>query len=95
MRTDSLNLSDLFLDEANKYIKENFDKTYTVDTPRKFKNKSKGAQEAHEAIRPTSAMRDPESVKEFLEEKQYKLYKFKKKVKYNNSLKLVCLYFFI
>lgn len=75
MRTDSLNLSDLFLEEAKEYIKKTFDKTYTIDKPRKFKNKSKGAQEAHEAIRPTSAMRDPESVKEFLEEKQYKLYK--------------------
>ena len=75
MRADSLNLSDLFLEEAHKYIKENFDKTYSIDKPRVFKNKSKGAQEAHEAIRPTSALRDPESVKEYLDDKQYKLYK--------------------
>jgi DNA topoisomerase-1 len=51
MRTDSVNLSDTAMDQANKAINQNYGEKYY--TPRKFKNKSKGAQEAHEAIRPT------------------------------------------
>jgi DNA topoisomerase I len=75
MRTDSLNLSQKFLDDSKKYIRDNFDKKYQIAEPRKFKTKSKGAQEAHEAIRPTEAARDPESLKDSLEPNQYKLYK--------------------
>jgi DNA topoisomerase I len=51
MRTDSVNLSDTAMDQANKAINENYGAKYY--SPRKYKNKSKGAQEAHEAIRPT------------------------------------------
>ncbi len=51
MRTDSVNLSDTAMDQANKAINENYGAKYF--NPRKYKNKSKGAQEAHEAIRPT------------------------------------------
>ena len=51
MRTDSVNLSDTAMDQANKAINENYGAKYF--TPRKYKNKSKNAQEAHEAIRPT------------------------------------------
>ena len=51
MRTDSVNLSDTAMDQANKAINENYGAKYY--NPRKYKNKSKGAQEAHEAIRPT------------------------------------------
>jgi DNA topoisomerase I len=75
MRTDSLNLSQKFLDDSKKYIQDNFDKKYQIAEPRKFKTKSKGAQEAHEAIRPTEASRNPESLKDSLEPNQYKLYK--------------------
>ncbi len=75
MRTDSLNLSGKFLSDSKKYIEENFSKEYQLDAPRAFKTKSKVAQEAHEAVRPTEASRDPESVKPFLNSNQYKLYK--------------------
>ncbi len=74
MRTDSLNLSDKFLTEVQNYIIEKFGKNYTNGI-KKYKAKSKMAQEAHEAIRPTDASNDPESIKEYLDERQYKLYK--------------------
>jgi DNA topoisomerase I len=75
MRTDSLNLSDKFLSDAKNYIDGKLGEKYSMKTPRKFKTKSKGAQEAHEAIRPTEASRDPESVQDSLDSNQYKLYK--------------------
>ena len=75
MRTDSLNLSVKFLTDAQTYLKNNFDGKYQIAEPRKFKTKSKGAQEAHEAIRPTEASRDPEALKDSLNPNQYKLYK--------------------
>jgi DNA topoisomerase-1 len=52
-RTDSLNLSDKFLDESRAYIAATYGKDYVSDTARKYHTKSKVAQEAHEAIRPT------------------------------------------
>jgi DNA topoisomerase-1 len=75
MRTDSLNLSEKFLADSHDYLKNNFDKKYLISEPRKFKTKSKGAQEAHEAIRPTEASRDPENLQNSLSPNQYKLYK--------------------
>ena len=74
MRTDSVNLADKFLAEAQNYIKDKFGANYTTGN-RYYKAKSKMAQEAHEAIRPTSAHNDPGSIKQYLEERQYKLYK--------------------
>jgi len=74
MRTDSLNLSENSLVAAEKYITEKFGKGYFAGAPRRFKTKSKGAQEAHEAIRPSDPAKDPESVREFLDPKQLKLY---------------------
>ena len=73
MRTDSLNLSKDSLKSAEDYITNKFGKEYF--NQRFYKTKSKGAQEAHEAIRPTDPKRDPESVKGYLNDKQYKLYK--------------------
>jgi len=73
MRTDSLNLSVKFLNEAQKYIKTEIGEKYVLKNHRIFKTKSKGAQEAHEAIRPTDPFSTPESIK--LEAKQEKLYK--------------------
>lgn len=74
MRTDSFNLADKFLQEAKTYITGAHGADYVVSEPRRFKTKAKGAQEAHEAIRPTSAARTPESIKSHLDERQYKLY---------------------
>jgi DNA topoisomerase I len=74
MRTDSMNLANTFLDGAREYIQKEFGKEYLPAKPVFYKTKKKGAQEAHEAIRPTDAMRNPESIKSFLDEKQYKLY---------------------
>lgn len=73
-RTDSLNLSDSSLFAAKKFITENYGEKYWAGYLRKFKTKTKGAQEAHEAIRPTSADKNPEDLKKELDEKQFKLY---------------------
>lgn len=59
MRTDSLNLSEESLMAAKKYIIEKFGKDYAAREPRRYKTKSKGAQEAHEAIRPTNPDLNP------------------------------------
>lgn len=75
MRTDSLNLSMESLLGAQKTIAKKFGQDYSLTSPRFFKNKSKGAQEAHEAIRPTFPEKDPEEIKEYLEPRQYRLYK--------------------
>lgn len=75
MRTDSLNLSSDFISEAQKYIKDTLPPEYSLDKERTFKNKSKNAQEAHEAVRPTSIYRTPESVRPYLEDRAFKLYK--------------------
>jgi len=73
MRTDSVNLAESFLFEAQKYLKEKISADFT-EGARHFKTKSKSAQEAHEAIRPTSAFRDPESVKSHLSNDEARLY---------------------
>ncbi len=74
MRTDSVNLSEESLILAKNFIEKNFGKNYVPLIPRKFKTKSKGAQEAHEAIRPTNPGLMPDAVREKLEPKQFKLY---------------------
>ncbi len=75
MRTDSLNLSEKFLAEARDYLSSALGEKYSLTSARRFKTKSKGAQEAHEAIRPTDASRAPEAIKDSLNPNQYKLYK--------------------
>jgi len=74
MRTDSVNLSDQALQSARETIKDRYGKDYLLDTPRKYASKQKNAQEAHEAIRPTDLMRDPETLKPHLDRNQYRLY---------------------
>ncbi len=74
MRTDSTNLSNEALDASRKYISETFDKKYLPKNPKIYKTKTKNAQEAHEAIRPTSCSRIPESLKDALNEDELKLY---------------------
>jgi DNA topoisomerase-1 len=74
MRTDSVNLSQKFLGEAKDYIKKTFGDNYALETARTYKTKSKGAQEAHEAIRPTDPTRTPDSLRAFLDPGLLKLY---------------------
>jgi DNA topoisomerase-1 len=74
MRTDAVNLSEKFLTEARELIGSEYGAKYQIEQPRVFKNKSKGAQEAHEAIRPTEVSRTPDSIMDHLDRNQYKLY---------------------
>jgi DNA topoisomerase I len=66
MRTDSTNVSAAAQKEARDYIEKHYGEDYRPEKPPKYKTKSKGAQEAHEAIRPTSVTRTPDSVKKSL-----------------------------
>ena len=74
MRTDSLNLSDQALKEITGFVRSEYGERYTLDKPRRATNATKGAQEAHEAIRPTSVLRTPESVRRHLTTEQARLY---------------------
>ncbi len=74
MRTDSLHLANEALDEIRAVIAERFGKNNLPDSIRLFKNKSKNAQEAHEAIRPTSVRHLPEAIKSHLTPDQFALY---------------------
>ncbi len=74
MRTDSVNISAEALEAAKSKILSDFGKSYALDSARVFKTKSKSAQEAHEAVRPADPNRDPESLKKYLEPRQFKLY---------------------
>lgn len=73
MRTDSTRLSDVFVTDTKKYIKGKFGDEYVGSV--KSSKEPKGAQDAHEAIRPTSITRTPESIKEYLSNDEYKLYR--------------------
>jgi len=74
MRTDSVRISEIAQAEARDYIIANYGKIFYPDQPRKFAGKGR-TQEAHEAIRPTSVLRTPDSVKEFLSRDQLRLYR--------------------
>ncbi|MEN8107527.1 MAG: type I DNA topoisomerase [Pseudomonadota bacterium] len=74
MRTDSVNLAQEAIDELREFIPERFGKGTLPDQPRTFKTKAKNAQEAHEAIRPTSVRHTPEDIKQHLSAEQLKLY---------------------
>jgi DNA topoisomerase-1 len=74
MRTDSVTLADVAVDEIRQVIAERYGAENVPDEPRTFKTKAKNAQEAHEAIRPTSVSLTPESIKDALDEDQFKLY---------------------
>ena len=73
MRTDSTRLSDVFVSDTKTYIKGKYGDEYVGSV--KASKEPKGAQDAHEAIRPTSIMRTPESIKEYLSNDEYKLYR--------------------
>ncbi len=74
MRTDSLHLSAESLSAAASHIVSAWGTSYALSSPRVFKTKTKGAQEAHEAIRPTDVARPPASLKQHLDARQFKLY---------------------
>jgi DNA topoisomerase-1 len=74
MRTDSVTLASIAVDEIRNVVAERYGSDHVPETPPEYKTKSKNAQEAHEAIRPTSAARTPDSIKDALDEDQFRLY---------------------
>lgn len=74
MRTDSTRISDSSLAELKDFISNNFDPEYHIKEFRTFKQR-KSSQDAHEAIRPTSVLHEPEKIKQYLDDDQYKIYK--------------------
>ena len=74
MRTDSTRISDYALDQVRGHIKSEYGEEFLPETSNSFKNK-KGAQDAHEAIRPTDVSRTPDAVKQYLTRDQFRLYK--------------------
>src|SRR3990172_8621527 len=74
MRTDSTRVANEALDEVRQYLGERFGQEMVPAKPNIYRSK-KGAQDAHEAIRPTSSMRDPDAISNHLDKDEYKLYK--------------------
>lgn len=74
MRTDSTNVAEMAQQEARKFVLDTYGKDYLPVQPPQYKTRAVSAQEAHEAIRPTSVLRQPEKMKKFLTGDQYKLY---------------------
>lgn len=74
MRTDSTHVAQSAIAETREYISGKYGSEFLPKTARIFASKVKGAQEAHEAIRPTSTLREPGKIKQFLESNQFKLY---------------------
>lgn len=75
MRTDSTRVSPVAQEEARSWILNTFGKAFVPDEPRVYNRKNTNAQDAHEAIRPTSVARTPEEMKPYLSRDQYRLYK--------------------
>lgn len=74
MRTDSVNVSKQAVDEARQYIEQTYGKSYLPPKPPLYRTRAKTAQEAHEAIRPTSVLRTPAKMEAFLTPEQHRLY---------------------
>ena len=74
MRTDSTHVAPAAVRETVSYIRKHFGHEYAPKTPRTYTKKAKGAQEAHEAIRPTSIQREPQTIRRHLSSEQFKLY---------------------
>jgi DNA topoisomerase-1 len=74
MRTDSVSLSNDAVNEIREFIAEKFGASNLPESPREYKTKSKNAQEAHEAIRPTSANNEPFKIKDHLGDDEFRLY---------------------
>ncbi|MGB4594796.1 MAG: type I DNA topoisomerase [Anaerolineaceae bacterium] len=75
MRTDSVHVSTQAIAEARGFIQRKFGNSYLPDSAPVYRTRAASAQEAHEAIRPTSVMREPEAVRAFLTNDQYRLYR--------------------
>jgi DNA topoisomerase-1 len=75
MRTDSVAMAGVAMGEARDVIRERFGEPYTMPKGRVYRTKTKGAQEAHESIRPTSFRRDPDSLSGFLKPEELRLYR--------------------
>jgi DNA topoisomerase-1 len=75
MRTDSTRISPIAQEEAKEYIHGKFGVNFYPETPRQYTKKNANAQDAHEGIRPTSVLREPDTMKEFLSRDQFRLYK--------------------
>ena len=74
MRTDSLNLSKVATSAAKEVIEKEYGKEFSLSKPRVYKSKAKGAQEAHEAIRPVDLSLKPSMIKAYVDNAQYRLY---------------------
>jgi DNA topoisomerase-1 len=74
MRTDSTRIADEAIAQAREFIEKEYGREFLPSAPRQYKNK-KSAQDAHEAIRPTSVFRRPEDIEQFLTKDQFRLYK--------------------
>lgn len=74
MRTDSVSVAKEAQDEARGYIQQKYGSDYVPEQPPVYKTRSKTAQEAHEAVRPTSVLRSPKRMKNFLSRDQFRLY---------------------
>jgi DNA topoisomerase-1 len=74
MRTDSTNIAEVAQKETRDFIKQTYGGDFLPETAPVYKTRAVSAQEAHEAIRPTSVVRQPEKIKEFLSPEQFKLY---------------------
>ncbi|MEA3440082.1 MAG: type I DNA topoisomerase [Chloroflexota bacterium] len=75
MRTDSTNISELAQQEVRAFIKDRYGDKFVPESPPKHRTSARRAQEAHEAIRPTSVLRQPELLKRHLSKDQYRLYR--------------------
>lgn len=75
MRTDSTRISPVAQEEAKEYIVHKYGEAYYPETPRSYLKKNANAQDAHEAIRPSSVLREPDQMKEYLSRDQLRLYK--------------------
>ena len=75
MRTDSVNVSTAAVQETREYIRAHYGREYAPEQPRAYRTRSKNAQEAHEAIRPTSIRRTPQEVAAYLDRDQLRLYR--------------------
>lgn len=75
MRTDSTRISPVAQEEAKEYITGKYGEKYVPETPRVYTKKAANTQDGHEAVRPSSVLREPDAIKSFLSRDQYRLYK--------------------